>query len=238
MCTRKHPISNHECMNVRILSYLNLITAAKRIARFMLQTKGQKIIYTPCREQRFRDAYGKILESAQAGRELPNLVGFSDSDYAGCSVTLKSTSGSVMFYRGVPILWASRRQAVLATSTCEAEYVALFDTVKVMQAVGFAEFFDEKERRPVLFGDNQSSIVLAKTTLPTKRSKHMDIRYHYVKEYAKDIAYCPTGVNMADPLTKPVPDPLMFFQTPTPGSTELNEKVEGEQCLFATYCRM
>lgn len=126
---------------------------------------------------------------------------------------------------------------MLATSTCEAEYVALYDTVKIIQSVGFADFFDSQSARPVLFGDNQSSIVLAKTSLPTKRSKHMALRYHYVKEFAQDIAYCPTHDNMADPLTKPVANPLMFYGTQLPDrEMRQAEYSDCEQGLFAQYC--
>ena len=59
------------------------------------------------------------------GKNLPDTVAFSDSDFMGCFVTLKSTSGSIMYYKGVPIIWSSKRQSIRARSPTEAEYVGI-----------------------------------------------------------------------------------------------------------------
>ena len=53
-----------------------------------------------------------------------------------------------------------------------------------------------------MFGDNQSSLALSRSSVTNKRSKHMDLRFHMVREHAKDLAFCPTDLNRADPLTK------------------------------------
>ena len=57
---------------------------------------------------------------------------------------------------------------------------------------------------PVFFVDNQSALALAKSSIVSKRSKHMDLRLHMIRDYVKDLCYCPTGKNLADPLTKPL----------------------------------
>ena len=60
----------------------------------------------------------------------------------------------------------------------------------------------ESQKIPLLFVDNQSAIALAKTSLTSKRSKHMDLRFHMVRDHCRDLCYCPTDRNLADPLTK------------------------------------
>lgn len=94
-----------------------------------------------------------------------------------------------MYYRGTPILWSSKRQSIRATSTCEAEYVALYDAIKLSQSAGFLDWFDQglDGDLPTLFCDNQSAIAVAKTDLPTKRSKHMLLRFQMVKDHFKSL---------------------------------------------------
>ena len=129
-------------------------------------------------------------------------MAFSDSDFAGCTQTFRSTSGSVMYFRGTPIVWSAKRQALVTSSTCESEYVAMFDTIKIVQSQGFSDWFGDKI--PLIFVDNSSALVVAGSTLPTKKSKHMALRYHFVKEHFESLCYCPTDKNRADPFTKPL----------------------------------
>ena len=60
----------------------------------------------------------------------PELLGFSDADWAGCQDSRKSTSGYVFKFCGGAVSWSSRKQTVVATSTCEAEYIALCEACK------------------------------------------------------------------------------------------------------------
>ena len=73
-------------------------------------------------ELAFRDVYGQVC--SEAGFDLPDTVYFSDADFAGCIVTLKST-------------WKLQRQSIRATRACESEYVATFDAMKL----SFLEWF-------------------------------------------------------------------------------------------------
>ena len=121
----------------------------------------------------------------------------------GCTVSMKSTSGSIVYYKGTPVVWSSKRQSITATSTCESEYWALYDTVKLCLQQGWLDWYLEQGRQlPLVFGDNQSSLALSRSSVTNKRSKHMDLRFHMVREHAKDLAFCPTDLNRADPLTK------------------------------------
>ena len=178
------------------------VTAAKRILAYLKGTRTLGLEYSPQLEKDFRSVYGKI--AAAEGKSLTDFTAFSDADFAGCTVTLRSTSGSIIYYRGVPIVWSSKRQTVRALSTCESEYVAAYDTIRLVQSQGFMTFLLEENRLPLTFVDSQSALGLAKTTLTNKRSKHIHLRYHVVRDHVKDLCYVPTDVNKADPLTKPL----------------------------------
>ena len=96
------------------------------------------------------------------------------------------------------------QQSVLASSTCEAEYVALYDTIRMTEAQGYLDFFLENKTLPLIFCDNKAALDLASTTVVSKRSKHINLRYHKVRDHVQDLCYCPTDNNKADPLTKPL----------------------------------
>ena len=136
-----------------------------------------------------------------------------------------------------PIALSSKRQAVRATSTCEAEYIALFDATRITQSQGYLDWFLEQGREtPLIFGDNQSSLALSKSSMVTKRSKHIHLRCHVVRDFAKYLAYCPTDLNRADPLTKPLAGPkyIGLFRVPTKKevkSFENSEVVEEKACF-------
>ena len=79
--------------------------------------------------------------------------------------------------------------------------------------------------------DNQSALTVSGTSLPTKRAKHMQIRYHKVRELSENISYCLTGLNKADPLTKPMYKPLTVFETPV-----FQDALSSAKKSFAALC--
>ena len=89
--------------------------------------------------------------------------------------------------RGCPLVWASRRQQVRATSTCEAEYVAIFDGIKLALGQSYLEWFlgTQGTKIPLIFTDSQSAPAVSNQTLIKlgMRSKHINIRYHMVKDH-------------------------------------------------------
>jgi hypothetical protein len=180
-----------------------VVSDAKRILAYLKGTKQQGISYSPEEERKFMEVYGKIAE--KSGKSIGNTVGFADADYAGCTVSFKSTSGCILYHRGCPIVWSAKRQSIRATSTCESEYCALYDLLRITQSQGFLDWFQDQGTLPTLFSDNQSALALASTSVTTKKSKHMEVRLHTLRDFAKDLCYVPTEVNKADPLTKPVP---------------------------------
>ncbi len=190
------------------------VRAGKRVLAYLKATADVGLEYSPENEESFKRLYGKIAETAM--KELADTMAFSDSDFAGCTATLRSTSGSILYHRGTPVCWSAKRQTIRATSTCEAEYVGIYDTIKLSLSQGFLDWFLHERELPLVFTDSQSALGLSNAALVTKRSKHIDLRYHVVRDYCKDLAYCPTGVNRADPLTKPMRSDkyLSLFMTP------------------------
>ena len=139
------------------------------------------------------------------------IRGFSDSDLAGDLDSRKSTSGLVFFLGSSPICWQSTKQKVVALSSCEAEYIAA--ATAACQAVWLArllaEITGEAVGRPVLRVDNKSTISLIKNPVHHDRSKHIDTRFHLIREYVQagqiGVEFIRTDEQLGDILTKPLP---------------------------------
>ena len=139
------------------------------------------------------------------------LIGFSDSDW-GNSDDCKSISGFCFQLQsnGPLISWKSKKQPVVALSSCEAEYVALTNTIQegkflkqlMMDLLNVHDFTVD------IMVDNQSAMKLAKNPVFHQRSKHINIKYHFIREEIFNktvfIHYVPTCSNVADIFTKPV----------------------------------
>jgi ATP-binding cassette subfamily B (MDR/TAP) protein 1 len=115
------------------------------------------------------------------------LVGFTDSDYAGCLDTRKSTTGYFFKFRTGAISWRSKLQECTATSTTEAEYVGASDAAKEALWLGqLARTFRQCNSKWILtvFSDSQGAVVLAKNPVHHNASKHIEVRYHFVRDCA------------------------------------------------------
>lgn len=138
------------------------------------------------------------------------LSAYSDSDW-GNSEDRRSTTGYCfnLSENSAPISWKTRKQPTVALSTCEAEYMALGATTQ--EALYLLQFLNsilsEKLTCAYIKGDNQGAIALCKNPVHRQRSKHIDIRYHFIRSILEDgkivIEYCPTDKMVADVLTKP-----------------------------------
>eukprot|EP00392_Amoebophrya_sp_AT5.2_P003651 g3656.t1 len=204
------------------------VKAGKRILAYLKGTREQGLEYSPELEKRFAATYGKIAE--EAGKKLPHTVAYSDSDFAGCTATLRSTSGSILYHRGVPIVWSCKKQSVKALSTCEAEYVAAFDTIRLSLGQGYLDWFMCERALPLTFVDNRSALDLSRSSIVTKRSKHIHLRFHVVRDHAQDLCWVPTDFNKADPLTKALPASayLRFFHPDGEVPAEDTDAAEAE----------
>jgi hypothetical protein len=135
------------------------------------------------------------------------LTGYSDSDWAGDKDTRKSVSGYLFLVSGGVVSWRSQRQSVVALSSTEAEYVALAEACK--EAAWLRRLLDDMgfpQAATPLKGDNQGALALAKNPVHHDRTKHIDTKYHFIREMVKegkvDLDYCSSEDMLADGLTK------------------------------------
>jgi len=139
------------------------LNRALYICRYLLGTSNYALVYD--------------------GKSNGGMVAYADSDWASDPNTRKSTTGYlVKLARGV-FSWNSRAQKSIALSSTEAEYMSLSDTCR--QLVWIKTLFSELgiNLGPIpLCGDNQGSIFLASNPVQEKRIKHIDLRYHYIRE--------------------------------------------------------
>ena len=142
-----------------------------------------------------------------------DLVGYSDADWAGDVDSRKSTSGYVFMLGNSVISWTSKKQPVVALSTTEAEYIAL--CLATQEAVWLrrllASVGQNQKESTKIFEDNQGTIHISKNPRHHPRTKHIDIKYHYVRESVQknviNVVHCDTNRMVADTFTKGLPKP-------------------------------
>jgi hypothetical protein len=173
-------------------------------------------------------AYKLDLGRIEGGR----LVGFCDSDWAGDLDDRKSTTGYLFKYRGAPISWGSRKQTTTASSTAEAEYMALSDATKeaLYLRMLLKEFGNISETATTIYCDNQGAIALANNPSQHRKTKHIDIRYHLIREHVDNgfisVQHISSISNTADIFTKPLPVTTFRSHIPAIG---LRDDRKGEE---------
>lgn len=181
------------CFAVSVLSRfldrptISLWKAAKRVLRYLKQTKSKSLIYK-------RDSSRCCL------------IGYSDADWAGDRTDRKSVSGSAIYHGDNLLAWFCKKQNVVALSTAEAEYIAAaLASAELVYLKGLLQNFNCPPDA-VLYVDNQSAIKLIESNENSKRSKHIDIKYHYIKDLISKqeiiVKYVSTNENVADVFTK------------------------------------
>ncbi|XP_040258155.1 secreted RxLR effector protein 161-like [Aegilops tauschii subsp. strangulata] len=136
------------------------------------------------------------------------LLGYSDSDHVGDTGDRKSTSGNVFFLGENPTSWTSQKQKVVAISSCEAEYVEA--TAATCQGLWLNRRISEmRGQEPTKFKlliNNKSAIALAKNPVHHDRNKHIDVKYHFIRECIEEgqveVDHVRTNYQLADVLTK------------------------------------
>ena len=165
-----------------------LFTAGKRVLRYLNQTKNMNLHFR--RNDKLK------------------LIAFSDSDWAGDIVDRRSVSGCVVFFGNNPVHWHSRKQTRVATASTHAEYVAAGMTaIELIPLIGIAEHLTRERIKPVkMFMDNQGAMKMASSFENGKRSKQIEIVWHFIKDLINDkvleTVYISTENNVADLLTK------------------------------------
>jgi hypothetical protein len=144
----------------------------------------------------------------EKGKE--GIVAYCDADWGSDCDKRRSCSGYTIKWGGNTVIWTSKRQPIVALSSTEAEYIALStctcDVLWVIQLMN--ELQNSNSNTAVIHVDNESSIKLASSEAYRPRTKHIDIRYHHVRQYVDNgiikIKHVSTKGNEADALTKGV----------------------------------
>jgi hypothetical protein len=160
--------------------------------------------------------FGSSTWGLPLGGNMPaELISFVDSDWAGDHIDRKSTEGNILFYRGGPIFWQSRKiKSTVSLSSTEAEVNAMVDGMKSILHV--RPILDEMVggsivKQPVVVGDNRPSVMILAGTTSSKRAKHFDTQGEICTRFGSvrqvSIARVRTAQQLADALTKPIPTP-------------------------------
>ena len=155
------------------------------------------------------------------------ITGFCDSDWAGCLDTRKSTGGYVFLLGKGAISWSSKRQKSTSLSSCEAEYVtAAHAAMEVSWLRNFLGELHLEPSGPIMVGcDSQSAMNLIDNPVYHERSKHIQLKMHYIREQVSasevEFSYVATNVQVADCLTKAVPGEKVRFCRGEMGVKEL-----------------
>lgn len=138
------------------------------------------------------------------------IQGYCDSDFAGDLDKKRSISGYVFTVGGNTISWKSGLQPVVALSTTEAEYIALSEAVKeAIWIKGLLNDMGFKQETATVWCDSQSAICLSKNNTFHERTKHVAVKYHFIRDVIEDgeveVNKIHTSRNPADILTKTIP---------------------------------
>ena len=148
-----------------------LLKCAERTLRYLGHTKDLTLTYSGDRK----------------GSNKAMLLGYSDADYAGCTVTARSTSGMVITFQGLPIYWRSKRQPIVTVSTAESELVALTEAALETQWLKMLleeDFHIDVESK--LLCDNRATTRIAEDPICSNKTRHILVRYKKAQEYVDE----------------------------------------------------
>jgi hypothetical protein len=167
--------------------------AANRVLKYLQHSKDKHLLYT----------WNKSIA----------LQTFCDASHGNCHDTRRSFSGYLLKLGECPISWRSRKQKSVATSTCEAEYMALTMACKhhIWITRGLKELLG-KDIPSILLTDNNGAIDISKNSKINDSSKHIEIAYHFTREKVQEgtvkLLHCPGKDNLADICTKGLARPI------------------------------
>ena len=176
-------------------------------ARFQAspRTSHRQAVKRIMRYLRFTPAFGLWYSAAST----LSLCGYSDADFAGCRLDRKSTSGTCQFLGSSLVSWSSRKQSNVAQSTTEAEYVAAASCCsQLLWMIATLRDFGLSFSRVPLLCDSTSAISVAKNPVLHSKTKHIEVRHHFLRDHAEKgdikLKYIDTSQQLADILTKPL----------------------------------
>jgi hypothetical protein len=178
-----------------------------RVLRYCALTKSRKLFF---------DYSNPAVHNAEC-----SAVVYTDSDWAGDTKDRKSTTGWLLMLNGAPISWQSKKQSTVANSSSEAEYYALGDGAREALFIRqwFAYYYPihvNNQIVPILAtlrSDNCGCMLMADHATDHNRTKHIDIKHHFIREHIQSksikLEYIETAKQLADILTKTV-KPMVF----------------------------
>jgi gluconate kinase len=155
------------CARYQVEPKMSHLTQVKRILKYINSTSEYGILYTSC--------------------ENTKLIGYCDVDWAGCAVDSKSTSRGCFFLGNNLISWFSKKQNCVSLSTVEVEYIAVESSCSqlVWMKQMLKEYYVEQDVL-TLYCDNLSAIYISKNPIQHSRTKHIDIRHHFIKDLVEE----------------------------------------------------
>jgi hypothetical protein len=152
----------------------------------------------------------KLAPTLNLDNDYWTMTLFSDSDWASNKQDRKSITGYAIFFQDAPIFWKSQSQQTVSLSSTEAEYYATSEAAKEIKfIVQVLESLQIKVKKPIIvYLDNVGAIFVAENPSATKHTRHIDARYHFVREYILDgtirVMFVMSRNNKADIFTKNV----------------------------------
>eukprot|EP00253_Pinus_taeda_P033246 PITA_33246 len=176
-----------------------------KIDAYLLDNGFDKCDVNPLSSSK-RAMYGVLYTTTSDFR----FVGYTDSDWARSFDDRKSMSRHVFHYGSGAISWASRKQPIVSLSTAEVEYVVA--TIEVCQAIWMRRMLrdlrHDQEGTTTIFCDNTSTIAMSNNSIFHKRTKHIDVKYHFIRELIDNdeimLQHCKSQEQFTDIFIKPL----------------------------------
>ncbi|QRW23987.1 Retrovirus-related Pol polyprotein from transposon TNT 1-94 [Rhizoctonia solani] len=161
-------------------------------------------------------------------------IGYSDANWGSNLIDRKSISGHVFMLGGAAVSWSAKKQATVALSTMEAEYMALSHACT--QALWMRQFFEElylyADAPTLILSDNLAALTLSVKSQFHGRSKHIDIQHHFMRNIIEKrkvtTLYVPSNENLADAFTKALPAPQFRYLMRSIMGEPIEESIEDE----------
>ncbi|GJR19630.1 hypothetical protein Tco_0968157 [Tanacetum coccineum] len=191
-----------------------------------------------------REPIGKPKLGLWYPRESPlDLVAYSDSDYAAANLDRKSTTGGCQFLGRRLISWQCKKQTIVATSTTEAEYVAAASCCgQVLWLQNQLLDYGFNFMNTIIHIDNQSTICIIKNPVYHSKTKHIEIRHHFIRDcYEKKLIQVQkihTDLNVADLLTKAFDGPRYYLELERMLQAQLGHEKGHASCHLLIGCKL
>ncbi|OAE22678.1 hypothetical protein AXG93_2675s1110 [Marchantia polymorpha subsp. ruderalis] len=196
------------CLRYLMHTWLDISFAVRYVSRFMEAPTTEHLAAVKHLLRYIAGTWSYGCRYSKDGDK--ELIGFSDSDMAGDMNDWKSSTGVLFSLGGSPIIWQSQKQKTVALSSCDAEYIAA--TSAACQATWLRRLLEDmigkQSDTTTIYIDNKSTIQLCKNPVFLYRSKHIEVRYHFIRECVESKKICVehirTEEQLADILTKPL----------------------------------